>query len=159
MPSPFGDARGKSAGIAVARSHAMNPGAIRRELLDQHAELRQRMQSARLAATSGSTAELQTALARVADYATMHNVHEEELLRDVFPTLEAWGMIRAEVMVDEHVSEHRELQEALGATVDRVTALAALDRLESHIEREEHVFLGEDVLPDEARTLLPAERL
>jgi len=138
----------------------MKPSAIRRELLDQHLELRVAMQAARRAAErcarSGNPAELRDALAHIGDRLRMHNLHEEELMRDVFPTLDAWGMIRAEVMVEEHVLEHRQLYEALlgaSSTLDAKAAAAKanelFDKILAHMAREEKVFLGEDVLSDD----------
>jgi iron-sulfur cluster repair protein YtfE (RIC family) len=139
----------------------MKPSEVRRELLDQHLRLRIKLKAGRRAADraarDGTTGELHDVLARIADSLRMHNLREEELLREVFLTLGGWGMVRAKVMLDEHVSEHQHLYEALmvvGRHGDPKVASAKahelFDRVLRHMAREEKVFLGEDVLSDEA---------
>lgn len=131
----------------------MKPSEIRRELLDQHAEIHRRLEVARFAAPE----DLHGALVRLADYLRVHNLREEELMTDIFPQLDAWGMIRAEVMVGEHLEEHRELWEAVLDTSKTTNeALAAsktralCERIHEHMLREEKVFLNEEVLSDDA---------
>lgn len=130
----------------------MKPSEIRRELLDQHAEIHRRLEIARLAEPK----DLHGALVRLADVLRVHNLREEELMTEIFPQLDAWGMIRAEVMVGEHLEEHRELWEAVldtsEATEPDVTASRTrelCERIHAHMLREEKVFLNDDVLSDE----------
>jgi hypothetical protein len=130
----------------------MKPSEIRRELLDQHAEVHRRLE----AACAASPAELHGALVRLADHLRVHNLREEELMTDIFPQLDAWGMIRAEVMVGEHLEEHRELWETLldtSETTDPSVAASKTrelsERIHEHMLREEKVFLNEEVLTDE----------
>lgn len=129
-------------------------------MLAQHVELRVEITAARRVlerfVAGGSRASLRAALARVVDRLRLHNLREEELMRDVFPTLDAWGIVRAEVMVEAHVVEHRQLYEALRAADQAADILAVattvsdvLDQLLEHMAREERVFLGEDVLSDD----------
>ena len=126
---------------------------IRQELIGQHVELHHRMESARMA----DPTELHGALVRVADFLRMHNLREEELMTEVFPTLDAWGMIRAEVMVGEHLEEHRELWEAvldiarMDPEAARAKATQLFEQLHVHMLREEKVFLNDDVLSDVVR--------
>ena len=138
----------------------MKPSEIRSELMEQHARLRALLVHARevaeRTAKMRTTAELRDTLAEVADYVRMHNLCEESLLRDLLPTLDGWGRVRAEVMNDEHVDEHRQLYEALlvaSTTSDPVLAAGKanelFDRMFVHMEREERVLLAEDVLSDE----------
>jgi len=131
----------------------MKPSEIRRELLDQHAEIHRRLEAARFAGPDA----LHGALVRLADYLRVHNLREEELMTDIFPQLDAWGMIRAEVMVGEHLEEHRELWEAVLDTSETTDATVAAsrtrelcERIHEHMLREEKVFLNEEVLADEA---------
>ncbi len=131
----------------------MKPSEIRKELLGQHAELRRKMAEARRAA---SDRELHRALLEIGELLRGHNAREEELMTDVFPWLDGWGMIRAEVMVGEHIEEHRELWETLlaaGATNDaavaRRKANELFDKVLEHMAREEKVFLSEEVLSDD----------
>ena len=132
----------------------MKPSEIRRELLEQHAEIHRRIEAARVT----EPAQLHGALVRLADYLRVHNLREEELMMDVFPQLDAWGMIRAEVMVGEHLEEHRELWEAVLDTSETTDPSVAASktrelcgRIEEHMRREEKVFLNEEVLADEER--------
>ena len=130
----------------------MKPSEIRRELLDQHAEIHRRIEAARFAEPT----ELHGALVRLADYIRVHNLREEELMTEIFPQLDAWGMIRAEVMVGEHLEEHREIWEAVLHTSEADPATAAAktrvlaERIHEHMLREEKVFLNDEVLSDEA---------
>ena len=131
----------------------MKPSEIRRELLDQHAEIHRRLETARFAEPK----DLHGALVRLADYLRVHNLREEELMTEIFPQLDAWGMIRAEVMVGEHLEEHRELWEAVldtSETTDEAVAASKTrelcERIHEHMLREEKVFLNEEVLSDEA---------
>jgi DUF438 domain-containing protein len=131
----------------------MKPSEIRKELLGHHAELRRKMETAR---RSASARELHRALVEISELLRSHNLREEELMTEVFPTLDAWGMIRAEVMVGEHIDEHRELWETLLATTATSDAAAArrkanelFDKVLEHMAREEKVFLTEEVLSDD----------
>ena len=130
----------------------MKPSEIRRELLEQHAEIHRRLEAARLAEPK----DLHGALVRLADYLRVHNLREEELMMEVFPQLDAWGMIRAEVMVGEHLEEHRELWDAVLRASDLVDEAEAAsktrqlcERIHDHMLREEKVFLNEEVLSDD----------
>ena len=138
----------------------MKPSEVRSELIAQHARLRSLILRARevadRCARTQATNELHDTLAEIADAVRMHNLCEEALLRDVFPTLDGWGPVRAEVMNDEHVAEHRQVYEALlvaSTTADAAVAAGKahelFDRMFSHMEREERVLLAEDVLSDE----------
>jgi hypothetical protein len=132
---------------------------IRRELLEQHYQIRVTMAATRAVAErllsgGGTRDELRASLTRLANAVRVHNLREEELLGDVIPSLDAWGPARAATMTDEHAREHTRLHAALldmrsseDASVDSVLALVALMR--EHIDREETVFLREDVLRDD----------
>ena len=131
----------------------MKPSEIRRELLDQHTAIKRKMGEARHAPTAR---DLHRLLVEIGDLLRKHNAREEELMTEVFPTLDAWGMIRAEVMVGEHIDAHRELFETLlaaNATNDAVVAkrkaIELFDRILEHMTREEKVFLCEEVLSDD----------
>ena len=78
-----------------------------------------------------------------------HNEHEEELLGKVLPTLDAWGSARREIMTERHVSEHGELAgalEGLDSSFQRTAGdslIAMLDRVLSHMDREEETLLND----------------
>lgn len=132
---------------------------IRRELLEQHHQLRTMMTATRVVAEhvlagAGTRDALRSSLTRLANAVRAHNVREEELLRDVISSLDAWGPARAAMMTDEHAKEHTRLHAALldmrsteDTSVDSVLAVVALMR--DHMDREEAVFLREDVLRDD----------
>lgn len=140
----------------------MTPGEIRKVLLREHADIRARMDETRRAIaiwTNGDPAreELRYCLASLADTMRKHNLHEEELLREIVPTIDAWGPARAEIMDEEHVKEHDDLYAALvqagtasEASVAKPIVNHLLQALLEHMEKEEKTFLAEDVLRDDA---------
>lgn len=139
----------------------MKPSEIRMELLKQHQELREIIEEARTAAERCACGEpargdLQRCLVRLTDGVRLHNAREEDLMRGIFPTLDAWGPARADVMLEEHMREHKELYTALvsahsdgDAKVSSASAIFLVDQMLVHMSREEKAFLGEDVLSDE----------
>jgi hypothetical protein len=132
---------------------------IRRELLEQHHQIRTLMAGTRLVAEhvlsgAGTREALRGSLIGLANAVRAHNVREEDVLRDVIPSLDAWGPARAAMMTDEHAKEHTRLHAALldmrsreDTSADSVLALVALMR--DHMDREEAVFLREDLLRDD----------
>jgi len=136
---------------------------IRNLLLQQHADLRVKIEETRRATElwrqdQWSHDELQERLQRLADQLRAHNACEESLLRDVIPTIDAWGQARADVMTEVHLDEHRNLCAGLiGATIlaDAESGSAAifllLESMLDHMKHEEKIFLAADVLTDELR--------
>ena len=136
----------------------MKPSEIRAELLTQHEDLRARIDEARRLIdrqARGDESDLHGSLVRLTDVVRLHNAREEELMRDVFPTLDAWGPTRAEVMHEGHVHEHEALFASLVAARDASSgeSLASvrklLDDMLAHMDREEKVFLCKEVLCDD----------
>lgn len=138
----------------------MKPSEIRDELLHQHAQIRIMMhvtltiaKEARVGAPGRGG--LQGCIVRLADAMRLHNQHEEALLRDLIPTVDAWGHARAAIMTEEHTREHERLDAALlGVPCTPIefaaTGMVALvDLIRQHMDREEAAFLGEDVLRDD----------
>ena len=89
----------------------------------------------------------------------MHNAAEEEALKSILPTLDVWGPVRHEVMIEQHVEEHSELYATLveaSIAVDPAAAAASivklLDRMLDHMAHEEKAFLGADVLTEEPKS-------
>lgn len=119
----------------------MKPSEIRKELLDEHAKLRAAMQIARAAG------DRRASIARLAEVLRAHNLREEELMSQVFPTLDAWGGMRALVMLEGHVEEEQLFAAHLAGGATKAPDL--FDRILEHMAREEKVFLGEDVLSDD----------
>jgi hypothetical protein len=139
----------------------MKPSEIRDELLGQHAGLRAHLESVRLAAERWSRgelsrAELQGKLADFADALGIHNRREETASSELIRSIGARSPARDGFMDDEHVSEHREMFDAL----NRVTRAQDpgeggrdlenfCERMLAHMTWEERAFLNATVLPDE----------
>jgi hypothetical protein len=140
----------------------MNPSEVRGELLEQHAKLRGMIGEVRRAVrcaheSEAMRRELGACIAGLSLALRMHNHREEELLRGILVTVDAWGPVRAEIMSEQHVAEHVELCGVLlDANVTSHRAVrdgvldAGLDRVLEHMAREEIAFLGEDVLRDDS---------
>ena len=139
----------------------MKPSEIRTELIAQHEAVRSMARRtgelvARMKSGEAVRVGLGKALGELADAMRAHNEREEALLREIIPTVDAWGPARAAVMLEQHRLEHHELHAAvLGArdessdaiTADSVEALLA--SIVKHMEREEEAFLSEEVLRDD----------
>jgi Hemerythrin HHE cation binding domain len=138
----------------------MKPSEIRNELLHQHAQIRIMIdvtltiaEGARVGAPGRG--DLQGCVVRLADALRTHNQREEALLRDLIPSIDAWGPARAAIMTEEHKREHDRLDAAmLGVPCTPVEFAAAgivalVELIRQHMDREEAVFLGEDVLRDD----------
>jgi hypothetical protein len=140
----------------------MNIPEIRIALLDEHAVLRSILCDAIVAAERcrrgvPAREELLAVLRRLSTAFAEHNAHEEELLREIVPKLDAWGSARTEVMLEEHVQEHAEMRAAVQAaetTADMGETVLAVGRLtmqmREHIANEELTFLSEELLNDNA---------
>lgn len=135
----------------------MDATQIRTQLLTQHAELRALIEQARAAIghSSMSGPEGDNALAasvgRLASALRVHNAREEQLLKGILATVDAWGPARAEIMDERHTAEHKELHaEFVDASLDRERVRQLLDRLLDHMAYEEKSFLNEDVLREDS---------
>jgi hypothetical protein len=133
---------------------------IRRELLEQHRQIRESMATTRDIALrvregDGENRELQASIIRLADRVRTHNLREEELLGNIIPTIDAWGPVRAAIMTAEHIKEHGRLYTALlgipatSAETAAVDVVALIAVMLDHMDREEAAFLNEGVLSDD----------
>jgi Hemerythrin HHE cation binding domain len=134
---------------------------IRATLLAQHAALRAEIEEARRGAErwkqgDWSRERMQACLQHLAAELRAHNACEERLLREVIPTIDAWGQARSDVMTEVHLDEHRNLCAGLiGSTISRdaergsATILLLLDAMVDHMNHEENIFLAADVLTDD----------
>lgn len=134
----------------------MTPGEIRTEMLGQHADMRAMIARAttllgRIRAGEAVRGELRSVLGALADAAGVHNAREEALLRDIIPTVDAWGPARATVMDEQHRLEHQALHAALASGIvdDDAATEDLLARMLRHMEREEEAVLSEEVLRDD----------
>ena len=124
-------------------------------LLAQHEEIRSEIEIALRACAARPIEQktLKEALDRLVVFLRRHNATEEDALRNVLPGLDAFGAVRKEVMISDHMTEHKDLHDTLIAagegntpeSVARVTAM--LDRLLGHMEHEESLFLDAKLFP------------
>lgn len=77
-----------------------------------------------------------------------HNVFEEQLLRPVLMSADAFGETRIERMVEEHVNEHRAMRSRLGSPVT-AELREVIANLRAHLAAEERYFLTAKVLRDD----------
>jgi hemerythrin len=134
---------------------------IRAGLLREHAGLAETLGDAASAAKrwqSGKVArdELHGCLGRLLEQLRVHNAHEEEVLREIIPAIDAWGKARAEKMIEEHHREHLALQKALidasttaSVEVAVLAVMQLVEQMTEHMAHEEKAFLGAELLNDE----------
>jgi hypothetical protein len=129
----------------------MNLESIRNELSAQHAHLRALIEELRLAMWANG--DIASPLEKVASALHAHNHREEELLRGILLTIDAWGGARAAIMGEEHLMEHEELAALVSAPGRLGEGHAALEetlnRVLGHMAREEKIFLNEALLQDD----------
>jgi hypothetical protein len=138
----------------------MKPSEIRRELLAQHQQIRimtEVTQTIAERARNGveGPGDLEKCILRLDEAVRAHNAREEELLRDLVRSGDAWGAARLAVMDDEHTHAHERLQAAirgipaLSPGLAGVGVVAMVRLLREHMDREEAAFLNADVLNDD----------
>lgn len=133
------------------------PSAIRAALLDDHVRLRRGLReleavAAALLARECSDGELRETAMAFREALAAHNRAEEGHLGEVLRGVDAWGEIRVEQMLIEHLEEHKALLVALmsrdAPALARAIPLFARD-LREHMDREERTFLDREVLRDD----------
>jgi hypothetical protein len=128
------------------------PSRILMELLAQHAALRQLIdrceQQARRLDDDRDPAVMARELARLRVAFDAHNDYEESVLEELLGQADAFGEVRHERMVLDHLGEHRLLRSQLEHGLDGELRLA-LDRLRGHLAAEERMFLSPRVLRDD----------
>ncbi len=138
----------------------MKPSEIRGELLREHAQIRTMLDVTLtfvevLHVDAPGCDDLREHLVRLTDAIRTHNLREEALLRDLIPSVDAWGPARVTIMMEEHIQEHEQLYAALlgipctPAEFAAAGVAALVDLIGEHMDREEAAFLGEDVLRDD----------
>lgn len=132
--------------------HRSGPGRILVELEAQHAELRKMMDRC-----EESIDELEQGRIDVADIAretarlrlafTAHNTFEEQSLRPILLANDAFGIVRCDRMIEDHIAEHRELRERMQAATDSTAHLRdVIETLRAHLDAEERYLLTAKVL-------------
>jgi hypothetical protein len=136
----------------------MTPSEVRAALLGEHFELRRLVEEGRAILRSGQKPprpDLRAAIDRLADSLLEHSRHEEAALREILGTVQ--GRKHPDAVMDEaHVAEHARLAGVVRAAVEDPASLAVdervgnvLDALEDHMDHEEEVLLGVDLLGED----------
>jgi hypothetical protein len=127
------------------------------ELLEQHRGLERIMDRCdELADAAEAGAEVDGALARAVAQLRIgldaHNRHEESILRPVLHAADAFGPVRIEQMIAEHVVEHAAMRASLDS--GSIAALrATLAALRAHLVDEERHFVTAKILRDDLVTV------
>jgi hypothetical protein len=134
-------------------SNPYTPSRALAELAAQHQVLRGMMERCEeladeLDAGNMGPIQLTREVARLRLAFDSHNKFEEELLRPVLLAGDAFGEVRLERMIEDHVGEHRAMRQQLGsdATADLRAVIASL---RVHLAAEERYFLSARVLRDD----------
>jgi iron-sulfur cluster repair protein YtfE (RIC family) len=133
------------------------PSTALAELMQQHARLRDMMERCEELAdeadrTGDAPVNLTREVAKLRIAFDAHNQFEEEMLRPVLLAQDAFGAVRIERMVEQHIGEHRAIRTRLhGWVTDQLREVIA--DLRAHLEAEERYFLSSRVLRDDVVTL------
>jgi hemerythrin-like domain-containing protein len=138
------------------------------ELSRQHDELRALLAGCEAAAEqieqtgSREGRPLVRAATALLEALTDHNAEEEQQLRPILLEADAFGEVRVEQMIDEHVAEHAQMVKALREVVLIEAADQAaravrpcLARIRRHLDAEEAGYLNERVIRDDLVTIDP----
>ena len=122
------------------------------ELLTQHESLRVMMDRCdqladELDAGSESPLPLMRAVAQLRSAFETHNRFEEQVLRPILQDTVAFGDLRVERMVSDHVAEHRAMLGRLGGPTAELRGSIA--SLRDHLDTEERHFLSRRVVRDD----------
>jgi hypothetical protein len=132
------------------------PSRVLSELVAQHAALRAMMDRCeQLADALGTRGDDATELAREVENLrtafAAHNAFEEQVLRPVLLEMDAFGDVRIDRMVGDHVEEHRAVEQRLGGPTGELRDV--IGQLRGHLEAEERYFLSSTVLRDDTVTV------
>lgn len=134
-----------------------HPSKLLTELLKQHQSLRAMIDACdkladELESGQGDPTALTREVAKLRLAFDAHNRFEEQLLRPVLREIDAFGDVRIDRMIADHLGEHRAVREHLGEGPVAVLR-AALDHLRVHLQAEERYFLSSKVLRDDLVTV------
>ena len=131
----------------------MHPSKLLTELTKQHDAIRAIMDHCEQLADElddgrGDPSQLTREVAKLRLAFDAHNKFEEQLLRPVLREIDAFGDVRIDRMIADHIGEHHAVREQLG---EGPTAMlrSAIDTLRVHLQAEERYFLSSKVLRDD----------
>ncbi len=136
---------------------------LRRELIEQHDQMRKLIAEVTALATRVRTKgggrrapELRKLLVTLERFLGAHHVAEERVLGPILAKIDAWGAERVALMEEEHRAQHRAVAQALAAAAKARSAQdlarAAVDvalALTAHMEDEERDLLNAELFRDE----------
>lgn len=133
------------------------PSTALAELMDQHGKLREMMDRCdeladEVERTGDPPLQLTREVARLRIAFDAHNQFEEKMLKPVLLAEDAFGAVRVEQMVEQHVGEHRAIRGRLHSWVTG-DLREVIDNLRAHLDAEERYFLSSRVLRDDLVTL------
>ncbi len=132
------------------------PSGLLAELKHQHEALRGLMDRCEQLADDldrghAQAADLTREVAKLRVAFDAHNKFEEQLLRPVLREIDAFGEVRLEHMVSDHIDEHRAMRRQLEGPTGELRA--TLYELRAHLAAEERYFLSSRVLRDDLVTV------
>jgi iron-sulfur cluster repair protein YtfE (RIC family) len=131
---------------------------VRLKLTAQHDVLRKQLAAAqrlarKVAKGEAKPKELRTLLGKLEAAVTAHCLEEDQMLRPLLATIDAWGPARVDFMEQEHLAAHAALVQAVEkASATRKTAELVVatntmaKELLAHMEEEEEHLLSPNVL-------------
>ena len=131
----------------------MTPNEVLERLVSQHQALRLLMDECdrladELETIGGTPVTLSQNVAELRRAFEAHNQFEETVLRPILREADAFGEVRIDRMIADHLGEHREMRDRLseGPIADLRTAVA---QLRAHLDAEERYFVSPRVLRDD----------
>jgi hypothetical protein len=129
-----------------------NPSVLLAELSQQHEALRAIMDHCEQLADDldrgkAQASELTLEIAKLRVAFDAHNKFEEQLLRPVLREVDAFGAVRIEQMIADHIDEHRAMRHHLDGPTAELRS--TLYELRAHLAAEERYFLSSRVLRDD----------
>jgi iron-sulfur cluster repair protein YtfE (RIC family) len=134
------------------------PSVVRKIILQEHAELRSKLQEMEDAIRSKEFTKLRNLLLEFNTYFIRHIKTEEAILRPVLKDIDAWGSVRIERMNSEHADQKNEIKEidqlvASHRPKDYLPQLESfIAKIKRDIEDEEKDCLDPDVMKDDPIT-------
>jgi hemerythrin-like domain-containing protein len=141
----------------------LSPTDVRRALLAEHAQLRELLdQLEEVAGRVRTGLDVPARLGRLVDSFRQtletHNENEETFLEPMLRELDAWGPIRADRLLREHVDEHIDMLSLIDSPDPEMLASTIpvfAELLRAHIMQEEKSFLSAELLHDDIITTGP----
>ncbi|HSD90932.1 MAG TPA: hemerythrin domain-containing protein [Kofleriaceae bacterium] len=130
-----------------------SPKQVLTELLEQHEEIRGIIDHCEQMADQLDAGQLEpqvllSEVARLRVVFDVHNRFEERLLRPILRDIDAFGSVRIDKMVEDHVGEHRAMREGLDNPIT-AELRSTLAKLRQHLATEERFFLSSKVLRED----------